>query len=117
MSLIYAADDCEATRRFYGWALGKKNKVELFPDGPSMLKAIELQPPDLVISDLNMPWMSGYEVVAEVKTKHPDIPVIIATCMEGEAHEVAAHESGCIYWFKCNKSSELEELVSCTLIK
>jgi len=34
---------------------------------------------DLVITDLNMPVKSGYELVAEVFKNHSDIPVIVMT--------------------------------------
>jgi DNA-binding NtrC family response regulator len=34
---------------------------------------------DLVITDLNMPQMDGMELMAQIKSSHPDVPVIVIT--------------------------------------
>lgn len=117
MQLIYAIDDCPATLMFYEWVLKSKYKVATFTDGVKALEAIQLVTPDLVICDLCMPWMSGYEVIRKIREYNPALPIIIATCLEGEEHSLTAAAEGCVYWFKCNKHHELEELVSCTLTK
>jgi DNA-binding response OmpR family regulator len=41
--------------------------VRTAPDGESALAEIERQPPDLVLLDINMPRMSGYEVCERVR--------------------------------------------------
>lgn len=37
------------------------------------------QPVDLVILDLNMPGMSGAETLTQIRVRHPDLPVLLAT--------------------------------------
>jgi len=51
------------------------------PDGEAGLKRIKVEPPDLVILDIVMPGLDGYQVCQQVKTdvsvKH--IPIIVLT--------------------------------------
>ncbi len=52
-------------------------------DGPQALKIIANQPPDLVLLDVMMPKMSGFEVCKRIKNdpKTTDIPVIMVTAL------------------------------------
>ncbi len=51
----------------------------LAESGPSGLDMVDSLKPDLLILDLNMPCMSGLEVLSKVKEKAPEIPVIIVS--------------------------------------
>ncbi|QTA87776.1 sigma 54-interacting transcriptional regulator [Desulfonema magnum] len=53
-------------------------------------------PPDLILLDIMMPDMSGYEVLSELKTykKAQDIPVIFITSMDKAADEIRGLELG-----------------------
>lgn len=51
-------------------------------DGVSALSSISKMVPDLVILDLGLPNMSGEAVVAEVRKKNPELPVIILTAKD-----------------------------------
>lgn len=63
-------------------------------DGESALKAIAENPPDLIITDIMMPNMSGYELIGRLKenSKTRNIPVIILT-----AHAVKMERMKSIY--------------------
>jgi CheY-like chemotaxis protein len=45
-------------------------------DGVSALREIETGVPDLIVSDLNMPHMSGFELLSTIRTQFPAIPLI-----------------------------------------
>ena len=49
------------------------------PDGEDGLAEIEKRAVDLVLLDLNMPRMHGPAVIAELRQRHPHIPVILVT--------------------------------------
>lgn len=51
-------------------------------DGVTALNSISKMVPDLVILDLGLPNMSGEAVVAEVRKKNPELPVIILTAKD-----------------------------------
>jgi len=56
--------------------------MEFAPSAPAALaRAAELREPSLVLilSDINMPGMSGLEMLPQVRAKRPDVPVIMIT--------------------------------------
>ena len=49
------------------------------PDGPSGLALCETEPVDVVLSDVSMPGMSGWEVAEACHARFPDVPVGLIT--------------------------------------
>ena len=57
-------------------------QMEFAPSAPVAIeRAAELREPSLVLilSDINMPGMSGLEMLPQVRAKRPDVPVIMIT--------------------------------------
>ena len=55
-------------------------KVMFAHDGLEALATIEQNPAiDMVVSDINMPGMSGLEMLPKVRAERPDVPVIMIT--------------------------------------
>jgi len=52
-------------------------------DGPEALKIVAENPPDLILLDVMMPKMSGFEVCRRIKNdpKTTDIPIIMVTAL------------------------------------
>lgn len=50
---------------------------------------------DLVLMDIKMPVMDGYEATSLIKTEHPEIPVVVQTAYATEADMKKAYECGC----------------------
>lgn len=48
-------------------------------DGITALNIVKKSPPDLVVLDLGLPDINGETICAEIKKKHPDLPIIILT--------------------------------------
>jgi putative two-component system response regulator len=65
-------------------------------DGEDALKKIEATPPDLILLDLMMPRLSGYEVCQKIKTdpKTQLIPVIVITALKELHDKIKAIEMG-----------------------
>jgi CheY-like chemotaxis protein len=56
--------------------------MEFAPSAPAaLLRAVDIRDPSLILilSDINMPGMSGLEMLPEVRAKRPDVPVIMIT--------------------------------------
>lgn len=47
------------------------------PDGSAALKMFDQQHYDLVVTDFRMPDMDGCELIAQLRTRRPDLPVIL----------------------------------------
>ena len=71
-------------------------EVLLAEDGPTALAAIELSPPDLVLLDVRMPRMDGYEVCRRIKAmpRGKLLPVVMITGLSQTTHRVMALEAG-----------------------
>ncbi len=54
-------------------------KVLTAPNGKVALQVLERSPVDLVVTDLKMPEMDGFELVAELSRSRPGLPIIIMT--------------------------------------
>jgi CheY-like chemotaxis protein len=87
-------------------------RVALASDGLDALKAIEVERPDIVVTDLQMPNMNGLELVSEIKGRYPNIPVILATAVGSETIAAAALQKGASsYVPKSDLSSGLSPIV------
>ena len=55
--------------------------VTIANDGHAALALVVESPPDLIILDINMPGMDGYQVLARIRERH-DIPVIMLSAIQ-----------------------------------
>lgn len=69
-------------------------QVRVVGDGPPAIETITDLPPDLVILDLGLPTMSGETVCAEVKRKHPTLPIIMLTARDGTPNVIKGLSMG-----------------------
>lgn len=67
------------------------HRVEEADDGSAGLAVLNKMPVDLVLTDLGMPGLSGWEVARAVKAGHPYLPVVLVT---GWAGAIAMEHQG-----------------------
>ena len=78
---ILIVDDSNLIRRALSGAMVAAGYVvRTAVDGLDAIEKLRQGPPDLIISDLGMPRMSGYEFLAVVRDRFPQIPVIAISC-------------------------------------
>ena len=81
-------------------------------DGSEALKAILTQKPDVLITDIEMPKMTGLDVAAELKRRRASTRVIILTTFARAGYLRRALEAGASgYMLKDMKAEELAEAV------
>ena len=71
--------------------------LEFAPSAPAAIeRAVEVGEPSLILilSDINMPGMSGLEMLPEVRARRPDVPVIMITAYGDVETKKKAIESG-----------------------
>ena len=78
-------------------------------DGPAALQATDQFLPDVVLLDISLPTMSGFDVARAIKRRHPQSAVIILTMHEDDGHLFAAIRSGADAF--AAKGIEIDELV------
>ena len=94
---LLVVDDNEMNRDMLSRRLRKKgHKVEVAENGALALEMIEGADFDLVLLDIMMPGIDGYEVLARVRENHgpSDLPVIMATAKSDTEDIVAALKIG-----------------------
>lgn len=91
---IYVVDDDENIRELIGLYLQKDGyTVELFESGEKGIEAFKASAPDLMMLDVMMPGMDGYDVLKEVR-KTSQLPVIMVTAKDETFDKVLGLELG-----------------------
>lgn len=80
---VLVVDDTEANVDILVEALGDIYDVSVAIDGESALEAVEENPPDIILLDIMMPGIDGYEVCRRLKQdpRFAKIPVVFLTAM------------------------------------
>ena len=95
MPTALIVDDSKVDQRLAGRLLEARGdfSVRYADDGEAALAALDAQPPDVVITDLQMPTLDGLELVRAIRARHPAVPVVLMTAMGSEdvASEALRH--------------------------
>ncbi len=84
--------------------------IETAANGEEALRSIERRPPDLVLTDLDMPKMNGLALVEAVHRRFPRVPVVLMTAFGSDEVAARALEAGAAsYVPKRNLEKELVE--------
>lgn len=117
LNILYVEDDLDG-REFIGTALMKIfNNVYLCSDG---LEAMEIYKklkfskiiPDVIVSDIDMPNLSGIELLSQIREDNPDIPFLLTTAYSTTQYLVDSISEGVSgYVLKPINFSELIEKI------
>lgn len=95
MQTILVVDDELSMREFLKILLEKEGyRMLTAADGREALDLAEQNSVDLVVSDIRMPGMSGLELLATLKEKDPELPVIMITAFASPDDAVTAMKNG-----------------------
>jgi DNA-binding NarL/FixJ family response regulator len=70
------------------------------------LKAVEKLRPDVVVTDLNLPKKSGLELIKDLATLHPDLPIIVLSMHEEEMYAERCLRAGARGYLMKSESPE-----------
>ena len=112
MRRILVVDDDPVIRQLLETLLGFEGyEVHAVPDGPSALLAIPVLEPDCVVLDLMMPAMSGFDVLAAIRTgeRTAHLPVLMLTAAFDDDNAWGAWQRGVDYFLP--KPFEVQHLL------
>lgn len=115
MPRILIVDDSPLDRRLVGGLLEKVKGVEISfaVNGAEALAAVQQDPPDLVLTDLEMPVLGGLDLVRRLRDLQSPVPVILMTAAGNEEIAVRALQTGAAsYVSKRSLPHELWDTVS-----
>jgi chemotaxis protein histidine kinase CheA len=90
-------DDSVSVRKFVSSVLEKnKYATVLTEDGPDALEQLRKEKFDIIITDLEMPKMHGFDLIKEIRSykKYQSIPIVILTGRAGKKHKDKGTELG-----------------------
>jgi class 3 adenylate cyclase len=95
---VLVVDDTEANIDILVAALDSAYEVSVAMDGESALETVNTDPPDLILLDIMMPGMDGYEVCRRIKSdpKTAGIPIIFITAMNEVQNKTMGLELGAV---------------------
>jgi len=117
MALIVVMEDDAGTRMLIASVLRKDgHEVLQAEDGAEGLGLVRQHQPDLVISDVQMPVMNGFDMLAAMRQEHATaaIPVVLLTSLQERAHMTSGADD---YITKPFRAAELRQAVSAQLNK
>jgi putative two-component system response regulator len=97
MAVVLVVDDGSADRQLaQAYLAGLDCDVRLAPDGAAALQQIKTEPPDLVLLDVQMPGLDGYEICRRIKAgpRGRLLPVVMITALNETGDRVRALEAG-----------------------
>jgi sigma-B regulation protein RsbU (phosphoserine phosphatase) len=106
-------DDTPINLRLLGQMLVEHGyQVRPVPDGAMALDAVHAKPPDLILLDILMPGMDGYEVCEQLKgdAQTRDIPIIFISALDATEDKVKAFAVGGVDYV--TKPFQIEEVLA-----
>jgi putative two-component system response regulator len=95
---VYVVDDNDTNLSVAREALREQYRVMTLPSAAKMFSLLEKVKPDLILLDIEMPEMDGFEAIQRLKNhdSHADIPVIFLTSMTDATTEVRGFQLGVV---------------------
>ena len=107
---VWIVDDDQSVR----WVLEKSLKqadmqTRSFERAEHLLEAIDEAEPDVLITDVRMPGMSGIALLERLRNTRPDLPIIVITAHSDLENAVAAYKGGAFEYLP--KPFDIDEAV------
>ena len=110
MHKIWIADDDEAIRVVLEESLSSNGfKTTSFSSADELIKDLEDNQPDLIITDVQMPGMLGYDLLKHINNNYEDLPVIIMTAFADMQAAVESFGGGAFEYIP--KPFDLEDAI------
>jgi two-component system nitrogen regulation response regulator GlnG len=95
MKPVWIVDDDRSIRWVIEKALSREGiAFDSFASAQDALRALAEGPPEVLVSDIRMPGLSGLELLNAVRQRHPTVPVIVMTAYSDLDSAVAAFQGG-----------------------
>lgn len=111
MSSILVVEDDPIIRQTVEYALKRAGfDVQTVGDGASALEVAAETPPDLVVLDLMLPIVDGYQVAERLRSQDKEMAIIMVTALDQERDKVRGLDAGADDYI--TKPFSIEELLA-----
>lgn len=94
-NILLVDDDANLSTVLADYLRSKGYAVEIVINGKEALELLSIKHYDLVISDIVMPKMNGFELLKVLRPQHADMPVIMLSAKNDRDDIIRAYELGC----------------------
>ena len=96
MTSILLVEDNEMNRDMLSRRLERKGyQVAIAVDGQQAVTMAQANPPALILMDMSLPVMDGWEATRQIKAANKSIPIIALTAHAMAGEEEKARAAGC----------------------
>ncbi|MFT5113131.1 MAG: two-component system nitrogen regulation response regulator GlnG [Parasphingorhabdus sp.] len=108
---VWIVDDDSSIRWVLGKALGaEKMQIQSFESADDVLRKLETEQPDVIITDIRMPGTNGLELLKRLQDSWPQMPVILMTAHTDLDSAVSAYQGGAFEYLP--KPFDIDDAVS-----
>lgn len=95
--VVLLVEDHEDTRQMYAEFLQLSFEIDTAADAHAALRSVRRRRPDLLVTDLSLPGMDGFDLIAALRAEPAlaDLPIICLSGFGGHTHEQRARAVGC----------------------
>lgn len=116
---IVIVDDSQVYRKTICRILQKKPNLQIVAEaenGFAAIQAVETHRPGVVLMDINMPVLNGFDATRIITTEFPDTKVIVLTMHTDEAFSDRAHKAGACHFLAkdCGKENLFNAIEHCS---
>jgi CheY-like chemotaxis protein len=113
LRVLVVEDDPHLAANMAVWLTLHGHQARVAADGPAALREAQAEPPDVVLLDINLPGMDGFQVAERVREElapaMPKLPLLIAvTGRAGEEDRLQSRQAG--IHLHLTKPIDVEEL-------
>lgn len=96
MTTILVVDDSTVDRTHAAGLIASEGTWEVIeaPDGKVALTIVKNSAPDVIVTDMQMPEMTGLDLITEVRKTHSHIPIVMMTSKGSEEMVIEALQTG-----------------------
>ncbi|MBL4828234.1 MAG: nitrogen regulation protein NR(I) [Spongiibacteraceae bacterium] len=110
---VWIVDDDRSIRWVLEKALNQAGiKTQSFDSAEAILNSLRTKHPEAIISDIRMPGMDGLQLLSEISSSHPNLPVIIITAHSDLDSAVSSYQGGAFEYLP--KPFDIDEAVAMT---
>ena len=92
---VWIIEDDASIRKVLHRAMSQEQlDTRVFSNAESALNALEIEAPNVILSDLRLPGMDGQRMLRETHRLYPDLPVVIMTAYSDLKSAVTSYQSG-----------------------
>ena len=107
-TILYVEDDVDFAELNIRWFEQQGYEIVYAPNGAKAIKAFKETAPDIVLLDIMLPDMMGFEVCKQIQEIDENIPVIFLTSLSDTKNAIKGLESGAYDYIR--KDTDLEEI-------